>query len=313
MQAEVAAEQVPSAAELSSKSARREEDQKQNEPIPLKYGPLGPGNRRTGSKSSLSQASQSRHSDIRNLDSEDELSTTDDEGKKDGSTKIAYKPLELDSDVESDLGSAEPRSRRRIVSKDYDRVYDDEQPSFAISSLPRREFPNPANYEDPRLSRRVQPVDQNGFIDGSQKTNSFEYSRKAQEKDARKKGDFNEIGIPVVEPYPSSPNTSSTFARDVKSLIDQYEHNSDQGNDQGSVRSGDSGQRPEYRVVAGIPLIAMASRSSRGPSFLGNNSLRDGKLPDERPDSRESNSPKTASSKGSRGTLHTDFYCLTLS
>ncbi|XP_031830619.1 solute carrier organic anion transporter family member 3A1 [Nomia melanderi] len=307
VQAEVSAEEVPNPVEPSSQSAQREEEQKQNEPVPLKYGPLGPGNRRTGSKSSLSQASQSRQSDIRNLDSEDELSSTDDDGKKDSSPKVAYKPLDLDSDVESDLGSAEPRSRRRILSKDYDRVYNSDQPSSAMSSLPRREFPNPANYDDPRLSRRLQPMDQNGYIDGSRKTNSFEYSKKGQEKDAQKKGDFNEVGIPIVESYPSSMNTSSPFARDVKALIDQYEHNSDHTNDQGSVKSGDSGHRPEYRVVAGVPLIAMASRSSRGPSSLGYSSLTDGKHLDERPDSRESNSPKTASSKGSRGTLHTDF------
>ncbi|XP_076662079.1 solute carrier organic anion transporter family member 2A1 [Halictus rubicundus] len=293
--------QVEVTNEPAPKPSEGEDEQRQNESVPLKYGPLGPGDRRTGSKSSLSQASHSRRSDVRTLDSEDDLSTSDEEGKKESSPKVAYRPLDIDSDVESDLSSTAPRSRKRIHSKDYDRVYKDPSPSVLKPSS-KREFPDPANYDDPRLSRRLQS-DQNGYEDGSRKTNSFEYSR----NDKERQGDFNEVGIPVADDCP--PKTSDTpFIKDVKSLINQYEHNSDQPDgDAESVKSTESG-RLQYRVVAGIPLVAMASaRQSRGPSSSGFSSFSDGKHPEDRPESRQSNSPKKSVDKGSKGTLHTDF------
>ncbi|KZC05247.1 Solute carrier organic anion transporter family member 1A5 [Dufourea novaeangliae] len=253
VQVEVTNEVASKSTESLNEGLQKEEDQKQAEKVLLKYGPLGPGDRRTGSKSSLSQASQSRRSEIRNLDSEDELSSSDEEEKKNSSSKVAYRPLDLDSDVESDLSNTEPRSRRRILSKDYDIAYDDSQPSSATSSVPRREFPNPANYEDPRLARMTNPADQNGFIDGSSKTNSFEYSTKGHGNETQKKGDFNEIGIPIVDPD-LPKNNDQPFIKDVKSLINQYEHNAEQqiDEDHESVRSGESGNhRLEYSQTTG--------------------------------------------------------------
>ncbi|XP_076395586.1 solute carrier organic anion transporter family member 1A5 [Megachile rotundata] len=252
---------------------------------PLKYGPLGPGDRRTDSKSSLNKLPQNRKSEIRRLDSEDELSSSDEDVMQDSSPKVAYRPLDIDSDVESDLVHAPARSRKRIPSKDYD-----------SSSSSRREFPNPDKYEDPRLTRKLMKG-----ADGSSKTNSFEFARKRQDDKLQTKGDFNEVGIPIVDPVPRSP-PDSRFMKDVKSLINKYELNAEQqGSDQGSVKSAGS-HHSEGKVISGIPLVAMTRRVSppRYQSSSGFSSI------DNRPESRESASPK-ASSKGSVGTLHTDF------
>nr|XP_033340979.1 solute carrier organic anion transporter family member 74D-like isoform X1 [Megalopta genalis]XP_033340980.1 solute carrier organic anion transporter family member 74D-like isoform X1 [Megalopta genalis] len=281
-------------------SGQRADESKSPESVPLKFGPLGPGNRRAASKSSLSQASQSRRSDVPTLDSEDDLSSSDEEGRRASIPKVAYRPLDIDSDVESDLSSTAPRSRKRIHSKDYDRVYSDPIPSV-LQSPTRREFPDPANYGDPRLARQQQPH-QNGYIDGSRKTNSFEYSK----NDQSKKGDFNEVGIPVVGDDPSVPPDSS-FIKDVKSLINQYEHKADEPDaDAETTVSGESA-RPKM-VVGSIPLVAMAPTGrSRGQSSSGFSSFSDGNRQEERPESDQSDSPKTSVDKGSKGTLHTDF------
>ncbi|XP_006616873.1 solute carrier organic anion transporter family member 1A5-like [Apis dorsata] len=259
------------------------EDQ-ETEETPLKYGPLGPGDRRTDSKISLNQPSQAQKSKIRNTDSEDDLSSSDEEGKKDSSPKVAYRPLDIDSDVESDLSSIEPRSRKRIMGRDYESVYNSDT-SSAKNSL-KREFPNPDNYGDPRLNRRN--------IDGSSKTSSFEFSRKRQNEPLQKRGDFNEVGIPIVDPVST---------KGVKSLIDRYEKVDEE---QELTIAGENGNHPEHKI--GIPLVAMASKKSNSINQYSSefSNLGDGKIPENRPESRESVSPKT-SSKGSVGTLHTDF------
>lgn len=277
-------ESTPPVTNTSQEDPERQEAEK----APLKYGPLGPGDRRTDSKSSLNQISQTPRSTMRYLDSEDDLSSSDDD-RKDPSPKIAYKPLDLDSDVESDLVNVPARSRKRIPSKEYD-----------SSSPSKREFPNPDNYDDPRLIRQMRYND----VDGSSKTSSFEYSKRRQENGMQTKGDFNEVGIPIMDSVPSgAPRSDSRFMKDVKSLINKYELNAEQqaNGDQASVKSGGS-VRSEGKIVSGIPLVAMASKkpSSRNPSSSGFSGI------DNRPESRESNSPKT-SSKGSVGTLHTDF------
>ncbi|XP_078038590.1 solute carrier organic anion transporter family member 74D isoform X2 [Augochlora pura] len=302
VQVEVTNEAEPKPPE-DVQSSQKADEPKPTESVPLKYGPLGPGDRRSGSKSSLSLASQSRRSDVRTLDSEDDLSSSDGEGaRKDSSPKVAYKPLELDSDVESDLSSTAPRSRKRIHSKDYDRVYDDTIPSVLMSPM-RREFPDPANYGDPREARQQQPR-QNGYVDGSRKTNSFEYSK----NDQARRGDFNEVGIPVVDENPATPPNSS-FIKDVKSLINQYEHKTDQPDtDAESTMSGESVRVQPKMVVGSIPLVAMAPTGRpRGRSSSGFSSFSDGNRQEDRPESRQSISPKMSVDKGSRGTLHTDF------
>ncbi|XP_017758410.1 PREDICTED: solute carrier organic anion transporter family member 1A5-like [Eufriesea mexicana] len=305
IQVEVTNEDAKDPTKSLTENQSTPKEDKETKESPLKYGPLGPGDRRTDSKSSLNQTPETQKSRYRNLDSEDELSSTDEEDKKDSSPKVAYKPLDLDSDVESDLNQVEARSRKRIMGKEYEPVYNSDYSSSNRSSLFKREFPNPDNYEDPRLNRRLRYKDQNENIDGSSKTSSFEFSRKRQDDKVQKKGDFNEVGIPVVESY-----VPGSALKGVKSLINQYELNVDQGpgGDQDSVRSGESGSIPENKTVGGIPLVAMASKrpSSRGQYSSGISNLVDSKITDNRPESRESVSPK-ASSKGSVGTLHTDF------
>ncbi|KAF3425088.1 hypothetical protein E2986_03670 [Frieseomelitta varia] len=271
----------------------KETEERQNEGTAmLKYGPIGPGDRRTDSKSSLNQTSQSQKSAIRNLDSEDELSSSDEESRKDSTTKVAYRPLDLDSDVESDLSSVEPRSRRRITGKEYEPVYNSDRSSSTKSSPFRREFPNPDNYDDPRKMRHV---------DGSSKTSSFEFSRKRQDDKLQRKGDFNEVGIPIMD-----PPVVRSIPKCVKSLIDRYELNAEQqtGENQESV----SGNGTHLESKIGIPLVAMAPNraSSRSQYSSGFSSLTDGRIVENRPESRESVSPKV-SNKGSIEILHTDF------
>ncbi|XP_043258795.1 solute carrier organic anion transporter family member 1A5 isoform X2 [Colletes gigas] len=285
----------------SPEHSRRAEESFDN--TPLKYGPIGPGDRRTDPKPSVVQTSQKQKSNIRHLDTDVELSSSDEDGKKDSSSKVPYLPLDLDSDVESDLSNTEPRSRKRIHSKDYDRDQNSKQ-----SSSPRPEFPNDPNHIDFRLAS--QKKDPNSYLDGSSKTSSFEFTKNGRENVVRTKGDFNEVGIPIMDPPGSRPPQSDArFLKDVKSLINRYELNSDQVDGDGeSVKSGESGGRTEYKGVGGFPLVAMASMrpSSRAQSSSGFSSLADGKVLENRPESRGSSSPVT-SSKGSKGTLHTDF------
>ncbi|KOC65602.1 Solute carrier organic anion transporter family member 1A5 [Habropoda laboriosa] len=279
-----------------------EEDVKQTEEAQLKYGPLGPGDRRTNSKSSLNQLSQTGKSDTRGLDSEDELSSSDEDQKKGSSTNVEYRPLDIDSDVESDLSSVEPRSRKRIISKDYEPVYNNDQSVYAKAALPKYKHPNPNNDGDSKLNK-AEYKDQNENADGFSKTSSFEFSRKRPDDGTQNKGDFNEVGIPIVDP-------PSPFLKGVQSLINRYELNTEEqsNGDEESVLSGESGRLPEGKIVSGIPLVAMASKrpSSRVQSSSGVNSLSGGRIPETRPQSPKSVSSKT-SSKGSTGTLHTDL------
>ncbi|KAG7205510.1 hypothetical protein KM043_007491 [Ampulex compressa] len=248
--------------------ARREEEAKQTKDVPLKYGPLGPGDRRTDPKTQPAQEIQKRK--IQNPDSEDDLDSSSDEASKKDS-RIAYRPLELDSDVESDLSTAEPRSRRRVISKDYSRVYQDEN-SPPNSSL-KRDFPNPDNYGDPRLLRNGKLGDQNRYLDGSSKTSSFEFSRKGRKEDVEAKGDFNEVGIPTLEPGRSD----SRFLKDVKSLIDRYEQNTSNLEEERSSVKSSEGSKSRSESKVGIPLVAMAPgrASSRARSSSGFESLPD--------------------------------------
>ncbi|CAK9811000.1 Solute carrier organic anion transporter family member 74D [Anthophora plagiata] len=302
VQVEVTNEMLAESTSPPIENPSLEEDVKQTEELQLKYGPLGPGDRRTSSKSSLNQTPHTRKSDIRSLDSEDELSSSDEDSKKGSSTKVQYRPLDLDSDVESDLSNAEPRSRKRIVSRDYDSIYNNGQNPYAKTSLPGYEFLNQNSVVDPKLNQ-TRYKDRNEPSDGFSNTSSFEFTRNKPDNSMQKKGDFNEVGIPTVDP----PNP---FLKDVKSLINQYELNTEQqsNEDQESVLSGESGRVSEGRFVTGIPLVAMASKrpTSRGHSSSGYSSLMGGNVPEARPQSPKSVSSKT-SSKGSLGTLHTDL------
>lgn len=247
-----------------------------------------PNHRQSGSNPPTNHNSQST---IRNLDSEDELDSSSDESKRRSSTRVAYTPLELDSDVESDLSSVGPRSRKRIPSKDYDQAHEENyRPSSRNTSLKRR-FPNPDHYEDKRdkISTFKNP---SGYQDDSLKTSSSKLAKKGQESDMLKQGDFNEVGIPIVYPFldekGNSGGDNTAHLKDVKSLIDRYEQNASQetlDEDRLSMKSTeDTRSRPESKL--GIPLVAMvpARSSSRGQSSSGFGSLPD--VQDKKPDSR---------------------------
>lgn len=271
-----------------------------------------PNHRRSGSNPPTNHNSQST---IRNLDSEDELDSSSDESKKRSSTRVAYTPLELDSDVESDLNGVGPRSRKRISSKDYDQTQDENDRLSSKNTALERRFPNPDHYKDPQRDRNSRLKNPNGYQDDSLKTSSFEFAKKGQESDVLKQGDFNEVGIPIVYPFPNEKGNSGTntaHLKDVKSLIDRYEQNASQetlDEDRLSVKSTeDTRSRPESKL--GIPLVAMvpARSSSRGQSSSGFGSLPD--VQDKNPDSRAERlgtpSPKNVT-KGSKVAHQTDL------
>ncbi|XP_012215064.2 solute carrier organic anion transporter family member 1A5 [Linepithema humile] len=282
-----------------------EEDQPKEEEgaqksAPLKYGPLGPGDRR--SSSNLPTTNQNSRSTIRNLDSDDELDSSSDESKKRSHPQIAYMPLELDSDVESDLGGVGPRSRKRVSGKDFDEPDKSESDRPKNSSLKRR-FPNPDNYGDPRRAGHARFRNLNDDRDdGSSTTSSFEFAKKGQESDVPRQGDFNEVGIPIVDPLPdikgNSAGANTAHLKDVKSLIDRYEQNASQetlDGDQLSVKSMEGTRsRPESKL--GVPLVAMVPgrSSSRRQFSSGFGSLPDvqNKSSDPRAEGRKTPSPK---------------------
>ncbi|KAF7399488.1 hypothetical protein HZH68_008080 [Vespula germanica] len=278
----------------TDKPKTKEEEDDEESKRPLIYGPLGPGNRRKTSNDVPVQQDRPRKQKTRNLETDDEFDSSSDESKKNSSPKIAYKPLELDSDVEGDLGSTAARSRKRVLSKDYDEFT--ERSSSSLSSK-RREFPNPDDYGDPRSIRSVSTKDRKAYEDGSSKTSSFEYSK----TERFKKGDFNEVGIPIVEYHPQSSDNStgkdSIFLKDVKSLISKYEQHSSQEkleDDRVSIKSAGK---------TGIPLVAMTQpRLSSGQASSGFGSLRESSS-----DPRGTPSPKNSSIKGSKGALCTDL------
>lgn len=266
---------------VPEENSSKDEEGKQKS-APLKYGPLGPGDRRTDSKQAINYNSQST---IANLDSADELDSSSDESKRrvTSSSQIAYTQLELDSDVESDLSSIGPRSRKHIPSKDNDSTFNEDDRSSSKNSSLKRHFPNPDHYEDPRKVRNAKSRNPNGYLDGSMKTGSFEFSRKSLKDDKPKQGDFNEVGIPIVDPFSSGKgepdSTNAAYLKDVRSLIDRFEQNASQetlDDDRLSVKSVEN-TRNRSGNKFGIPLVAMipGRSSSRARSSSGFGSLPD--------------------------------------
>lgn len=299
---------VPETTEPKENSPREEEDAQKN--ASLKYGPLGSGDRRSGSKPPTDRNSRST---IQNLDSEDELDSSSDESKVQSSTQVAYAPLELDSDVESDLSSVGPRSRKRIPSKDYDQPHDENESSSSKKTSLKRRFPNPDHYEDPRTGRNSRFKSLNDYQDDSSKRSSAEFSKKGQGSEAPKQGDFNEVGIPIVDPFPDAKtnlgSANTAHLKDVRSLIDRYEQNASQetlDEDRLSVKSTeDTRNRPESKM--GIPLVAMVPgrSSSRGQASSGFGSLPD--VQDKTPDSERFGTPSPKSAKDRKATHQTDL------
>ncbi|EZA61300.1 Solute carrier organic anion transporter family member 1A5 [Ooceraea biroi] len=287
----------------------RKEEESNQKSVPLRHGPLGPGDRRASPHPPANRNSQSV---IQNPDSEDELDSSSDESRRRSSPQVAYTPLELDSDVESDLSNAGPRSRKRVPSKDYDQTSNDDDHLSSKTSSIKRHFPNPDHYEDARKASNYR-FQNPSFQDGSSKTSSFEFSKRGQESDAPKQGDFNEVGIPIVDPFPDEKSdTNTVHLKDVKSLIDRYEQNASQetlDEDQLSVKSAE-GTRNRSESKMGIPLVAMVpGRSSlRGQSASAIDSLPDvqDKSANLRSERSATHSPKNVV-KESKPTHQTDL------
>ena len=171
----------------------------------LQYGPLGPGRRRLGNNQS--------NASIANIETDDDLDSSDgsQEVRKGSVSQVSYKPLELDSDVESELSEVAPRSRKRLSSNldESKKPLPEIKPPFS-----NMRFPDPNNYEDPRLARSSRNNSPNLATDGSSKTDSFEYRKKKDDKPpSGTTGNFNELGIPVVEAYEATVQASTSNLR----------------------------------------------------------------------------------------------------
>lgn len=165
------------------------EDDHQKNNGPLKYGPLGPGDRRTQDRNVINEVKSEDY------DTDNELDTSSDDGSlplKKASPKVAYKPLDFDSDHDATETIPKTIPHRKLSP---------------IESGARR-FPNPDHYEDPRRSRATSPF----------------------EKPWRKTGDFNEIGIPIVEPIVQQAKDlrSSKEVLEERMLSPQYEKKASQ-------------------------------------------------------------------------------------
>lgn len=165
----------------------------------LKYGPVGPGDRRVAKDQSNAS-----------MDTDDELDSSDGSqvARKDSASQVSYKPLELDSDVESELSGTAGRSRKRVLSNDFE---EPQKPQFGVKTpFGDMRFPNPDNYEDPRCirsSRINTPSLAAKSISNLENYKSFEKPLSAS------KGDFNELGIPLVESYEATIKGSTTSLR----------------------------------------------------------------------------------------------------
>ncbi|XP_016838552.1 solute carrier organic anion transporter family member 2B1 isoform X2 [Nasonia vitripennis] len=191
----------------------------EGEPSRLRYGPLGPGNRRV--------LKTQFNASIPHIDTDDDLDSSEGSQtlRKGSASQVSYKPLELDSDVESEMSGTLPRSKKLIPN-----AYDPGTLQVGIRApFSNKPFPNPENYEDPRKVRSSRDSSPNVAADGSSKTNSFEYSKKRKDSKplSASRGDFNEVGIPVVEPLETAAKGSMSSLRSptIMMAITQLDRN----------------------------------------------------------------------------------------
>ncbi|XP_058794488.1 solute carrier organic anion transporter family member 2A1-like [Phymastichus coffea] len=189
----------------------------------LQYGPIGPGLRRV---------TENQPHNI-NADTDDDLDSSDgsQNATKISTDQVSYKPLQVDSDSECELNES---ARKRIPSIEASRAafLGLTSPQEIYPPFSNMRFPNPANYEDLRAERISRNNSPNPAADGSVKTNSLEFTRKPKEnKDkslSASRGDFNEVGIPLVESYESTVkgSTSSLRSPTIMMAIQHLDRNS---------------------------------------------------------------------------------------
>ncbi|KAJ8669936.1 hypothetical protein QAD02_001195 [Eretmocerus hayati] len=171
----------------------------------LQYGPVGPGDRRTTRYES--------NSTVVNASTDDELDNSNggETLRKGSTTQVSYKQLGFDSDGESDLSGTITGSRKRIPSDDIEIL--SKPPQRIRPSLSHHRFPNPYDYENVKITRRP-GMQSSSFLPGDHGTP--EISPKTQDQFNKQlsisKGDFNELGIPLVESY------SATIKGSTRSL-----------------------------------------------------------------------------------------------
>lgn len=168
---------------------------------PLKYGPLGPGNPRTTSTKSVDKVAQSSYTD--DTDDDDHHHINNKRGPMSLMT-ISYKRLEINSD--SETSDSSPGSRHR---NDYHK-----QSASKLASI-----------ENPIT---------NNTIAGFSKTNDIEFTKwDNKKKDRPYTGDFNEIGIPIINYNLQTINSKSysdiIVPKKLRNKEENY-HQIDKGN-----------------------------------------------------------------------------------
>jgi hypothetical protein len=173
----------------------------------LKYGPVGPGDKRVTKNQS--------NTSIQNTGTDDELDSSDSSQfpRKSSLSQVSYRPLEIDSDVESDLSGTAPRSRKCIPSTDLDESSKDLQKTRL--PLNKTRLQNFENSEDSVKSRSTRNISSNLVAGDSSNANSLEHINKPKNNTLilSSRGDFNEVGIPVVESYESTIKSSINSLR----------------------------------------------------------------------------------------------------
>ena len=154
----------------------------------LKYGPVGPGDRR---------GSFNRDIEVK----ETQAYTDDDLDSSDGSqikgnipeAQVPYELLKIDSDCDCDCNeNNQPVSNAGT--------------SYKFVNI---QFPNPDNYEDPRNVRGSLSVSPTSMKNMTSEPTSLDYANSINNKNSASKGDFNEIGIPLVIACETKKNPSS--------------------------------------------------------------------------------------------------------
>lgn len=227
----------------------------------MKYGPLGPGDRRTTPQTPDSKNNRSSGIQPDSYDTDNELDSSSEDDSiplKKTSPKVAYRPLDLDSDLDHDSEGSTLKTRNESSNPNLNK-------SSIIRSVPRK-FPNPDHYEDPRRakSRATSPLNQPGET-----------------------GDFNEVGIPIFEPSEHTLRGSRTSMRvlEDRMLSPQYEEKASQGRLDTVRTLLRSMEEARYRSEQDMALEVQPTPRppSRGQASSGFGSL---------PDVRERTSPQ---------------------
>ena len=181
--------------------------------------------------------------------------------------------------------------------KKFEKLNLDPTPIIGLVPVSGRKFPNPDHYEDPRRSksRGASPL----------------------ENPWRKTGDFNEVGIPIVEPSEDARGSSRASMRvlEDRMLSPQYEKKASQDRLE-TVRTllrslEEARYRSEQDVTSEVPpALRPPSRGQASSGFGSLPDVRERTTPQpQEPDSnsKENLSPKTPATHKSQSFICTDL------